>query len=1064
MRLFGWEFQRSQPIDPRPSFAPPQTDDGAIVVAAGGAFGTYVDLDGTVRTEAELVTKYREMALQPEINTAVDEIINESMSLDEKDIVEINLDNLENMSPRLKDVIRGEFDNCLNILNFRNQAYEIYRRWYVDGRLYYHVMIDERHPEAGIQELRYVDPRKIRKVREIAKRTVPGGSDFGQTNIPTTQNEYFIFNDRGFNYGNKVVGPSTAGLKIARDTILHVTSGLTDTQGTMVLGYLHQAIKAINQLRTLEDALVIYRLSRAPERRIWYIDVGNLPKMKAEQYVREIMVKHKNRLIYDSECLALDTRVQLLDGRTLTLNEMINEHEAGKKNWVYSCDPKTGAFAPGLVTWAGVTRKNTKVMRLTLDNGESITCTPDHKFPVWDKGFVEAKDLVVGESMIPCYKRIKQISPTSNEYEQVFCNNKKEWSFTHREVSRWKDEHKLLNEWTYSKEFAETDKQTIHHKNYNRFDNTPENLTRMNRDDHFAYHKQHNSLAGKIGGKVSADKRRALGIDHFNMSHEQRIELSRSNGLKWAAKRRELGILPFSGKIEDFKVSSKLGNERLIELLKDPQYLKTYSDKIKAGWTEEVRTAASERGKTLEKAHFSKMGQIGNANRWENNEALETHSKRQTTLYTDEILTLVELCAQHGLKIEEAVEAIEATADKNTWNELNKDQRIKQRSDGLVFTYKDLLRICKAEGYKDWRAYRKQYETIEREANGRKRRSMCDKFSPEWRAKLSEAAKNRDSSTRLNHKIIKIEFLDETMDTGTLTIDGDELYHNYHTFALDAGIYTKNSGQVRDDRKFMTMLEDYWLPRREGGRGTEVTTLPGGQNLGQMEDVLYFQKKLYQTLYVPVNRLNSDALFSMGRATEVTRDEIKFSRFVSRLRYRFSQLFTKMLEKQLSLKQIMTVEEFAMVGPELVYDFSRDNYFTELKDTEMAMSRMNAARQAQDMVGKYYSQSWLRKTILQQSDDDIEQMDKEINDEFETGDVRWQNPLSLQQTMLQPPEPSAGPEPGSDEFEEQAKEHAKLKKIQEAKARYDLLKKKKNKSLADVAELHSVAQITAKNA
>jgi capsid assembly protein Gp20 len=571
MRLFGWEFLRVEPVEPRPSFAPRESDDGAVIVAAGGAFGTYVDLDGTVRTEAELVTKYREMALQPEIMTAVDEIINESMSLDEKDIVEINLDNLENMSDSLKEKIRAEFDNCLNILNFRKQAYEIYRRWYIDGRLYYHVIIDEDNPKAGIQEIRYVDPRKIRKIREISKRTVPGGTDFGQTNIPKTQNEYYIFNDRGFNYGNKVVGPSTAGLKIAKDSILHVTSGLTDNQGTMVLGYLHLAIKAINQLRTLEDALVIYRLSRAPERRIWYIDVGNLPKMKAEQYVREIMVKHKNRLIYDSE-----------------------------------------------------------------------------------------------------------------------------------------------------------------------------------------------------------------------------------------------------------------------------------------------------------------------------------------------------------------------------------------------------------------------------------------------------------------------------------------------------------SGQIRDDRKFMTMLEDYWLPRREGGRGTEVTTLPGGQNLGQMEDVLYFQKKLYQTLFVPVNRLNSDALFSIGRATEVTRDEIKFSRFVSRLRSRFSQLFTKMLEKQLALKQVMTLEEFAIVGPELVYDFARDNYFTELKDNEILSARTEVARSMQDMVGKYYSQSWLRKNVLQQSDDDIEQMDREIEGEYESGDIRWQNPLSLQQTMVQPQETDM-PEPGSDQFQQALDDHEKNKSLQQAKAEYDLLKKKPNRSLADQAKFHSVAQVVAKN-
>ncbi|MEI6882341.1 MAG: portal protein, partial [Bacteroidota bacterium] len=446
MKLFGFEFQRKVPVDTTPSFAPKEADDGAVIVAAGGAYGTYIDLDGTVRTEAELVTKYREMSLQPEIDSAVDEIVNESISIDEENIVSIILDNLE-VTDKVKKVIRDEFQNVLNILDFQSRAYEIYRRWYIDGRLYYHVVIDEKNVSDGIKEVRYVDPRKIRKVREIGKRKVPGG-DGHEAVVPKVQNEYFIFNDKGFNYGNKVVGPSTTGMKIAKDSVVYITSGLSDTQGTMVLSYLHKAIKALNQLRTLEDALVIYRLARAPERRIWYIDVGNLPKMKAEQYVRDIMVKHKNRLIYD------------------------------------------GA-----------------------------------------------------------------------------------------------------------------------------------------------------------------------------------------------------------------------------------------------------------------------------------------------------------------------------------------------------------------------------------------------------------------------------------------------------------------TGEVRDDRKFMTMLEDYWLPRREGGRGTEVTTLPGGQTLGQMDDVLYFQKKMYQTLNVPVNRLNSDALFSLGRATEVTRDELKFSKFISRLRGRFSTLFTSLLEKQLVLKGIMSIEDGQNIAPDIRFDFAKDNYFTELKNAEMIQNR-----------------------------------------------------------------------------------------------------------------------------
>ena len=573
--LFGFEFKRKVTTDKQqPSFTPKDTDDGAVVVAAGGSFGTYVDLDGTVRTEAELVTKYREMALQPECDSAVDEIVNESMSIDEEEIVKIDLDSLE-ITENIKKAIRDEFSNVLNILDFNRHAYEIYRRWYVDGRLYYHVVIDDKDPKSGIKEVRYIDPRKIRKIREVAKKRAIGG-ETNEAVITKIQNEYYIYNDKGFNYGNKSVGPTTTGLRIAKDSILHVTSGLTDTNGTMVLSYLHKAIKPLNQLRTLEDALVIYRLARAPERRIWYIDVGNLPKIKAEQYVRDIMVKHKNRLIYDAE-----------------------------------------------------------------------------------------------------------------------------------------------------------------------------------------------------------------------------------------------------------------------------------------------------------------------------------------------------------------------------------------------------------------------------------------------------------------------------------------------------------SGNVRDDRKFMTMLEDYWLPRRDGGKGTEVTTLPGGQTLGQMDDVLYFQKKFFQTLNVPVNRLNSDALFSLGRATEVTRDELKFSKFISRLRGKFAQLFVKMLEKQLVLKQVMTIEDFENISPDIKFDFSKDNYFTELKDGEIIDNRINLARNLQDMVGKYYSQEWLRRNILQQSEDDIEEMDKQIEEETNSGDPRWINPQLQQNEMMQQQmemgETEQQPLASDEDTDATPETDEKNKKLQNAKATYNLLSQKKNRTLSDEAKFKSATQILAKN-
>ena len=460
--LFGFEFKRKKEEDKsnNESFAPLVQDDGAMVVAAGGAYGTYVDLEGSARTEAELVTKYREMSLHAELDSAIDDIVNEAIIIDtDVDVIELNLDKTD-LSDNIKNVIIQEFKSILQLFEMHTHSYDIFRRWYVDGRLYYHVIIDDAKPENGIKEFRYVDPRKIRKVREVKKKPIPN------SNIVVTQkqSEYFIYNEKGFaqNIAQATTATGTSGVKISADAILHVTSGITDKNNQLVLGALHKAIKPLNQLRTLEDATLIYRISRAPERRIFYIDVGNLPKMKAEQYLRDIMARFKNRVVYDSA-----------------------------------------------------------------------------------------------------------------------------------------------------------------------------------------------------------------------------------------------------------------------------------------------------------------------------------------------------------------------------------------------------------------------------------------------------------------------------------------------------------SGEVRDDRKFMTMLEDFWLPRREGGKGTEIQTLPPGQNLGQLEDVKYFQRNLYKALNIPINRIEPEQTYNLGRATEITRDEVKFSKMITRLQTRFSQLFLQALEKQLILKKIVTPEDWNMLSDNIRFVFAKDNHYSELKDLEVLNDRLNALNLVDPYVGKY---------------------------------------------------------------------------------------------------------------
>lgn len=644
-RIFGFLIDRDltevQP-DTKPVIGLPteSADDGSVVIQSNAHYGTYIDLEGAVRNEFELVSRYREMANHPELEMAIEEINNEAIVRDDFGrVITLNLDKLE-VSESIKKKIQEEFSTILKLLNFKNLADDIFKRWYIDGRLNYQIVVDKEKPHNGIEELRYIDPRKIRKIREIIKDKDPVTGAM----IIKSMSEYYVYNDQGSTTQHYTSG-NNQGIKIAPDSILNVNSGLMDAKNTFVISYLHSAIKPLNQLRMIEDAMVIYRLSRSTEKIIFYIDVGNLPKGKAEQYLHNVMVKYRNKVVYEA-CLSLDTKIPLLDGRELALSEIIKEHNEGKELWTYSCDPKTGRFAPGIISWAGVTKKDQKVVKITLDNGEEIVCTPDHKFPVWDKGFVEAKDLIIGESMIP----------------------------------------------------------------------------------------------------------------------------------------------------------------------------------------------------------------------------------------------------------------------------------------------------------------------LDRSFN--------------------------------DHKVISVEYLDDTMDVGTLTIDKDEKYHNYHTFALSSGIYTKNStGKLKDDRKHISLQESFFLPRREGGKGTEITTLPAGPNLSDIEDIKYFRNKLLNSLKVPISRLEPQegGMIGIGRTTEVTRDEIKFAKFIDKLRNKFTRLFDNALEIQLTLKGICTRSEWQEFKEDISYTFLKDNNFTELKESELLRERLTSLSMIDQYIGKYYSNKWVRRNILRQTDEEIAEEDKKIKEEEELG-------------------------------------------------------------------------------
>jgi hypothetical protein len=346
LKIFGFDIKRGEDDTTLPvSFAEPSNDDGAITVgnALGGFYNTILDMEGSAKTESDLITKYRSMAMQPEISQAIDDVVNEAISVDTNDrVVDISLGETD-LSDKIKKAIVKEFDNVLALFDFTNNSYDMFQKFYVDGRLNYHIIIDPEDVKKGVIELRYVDPRKLKLIREVDKKQKDPHSGIPVKKI---KNEYYMYSESGFQNtttgGSSAPASSTSGIKISKDAIARVTSGLMNENNSLVLSHLHPASKALNQLRMLEDAVIIYTLTRAPERRIFYIDVGNLPKNKAEQYLRDMMARHKNKLQYNSES------GQITDSRKmLTMTEDFwFPRRGGEKST--EVDTLAGGSAPGL--------------------------------------------------------------------------------------------------------------------------------------------------------------------------------------------------------------------------------------------------------------------------------------------------------------------------------------------------------------------------------------------------------------------------------------------------------------------------------------------------------------------------------------------------------------------------------------------------------------------------------------------------------------------------------------------------------------------------------------------
>jgi len=649
---------------------------------------------------------------------------------------------------------------------------------------------------------------------------------------------------------------------------------------------LSACVKAFRHLSLLEDSVIIYRIVRAPERRVFFIDTGNMPPQRVKAYLEAIKLEMKQKRIpnetggtdkvdsvYNPMCLTLDTKIPLLDGRTLPLYELILEQAEGRQNWVYSTDPSSGKIAPGLISWAGVTRKDADIVKINLDNGKTITCTPDHKFPTLNRGFVQAIDLLPSDSLISYEIREKKIGSGSS-YQQVFDHESNTWKFTHRIVGEFFKSINKHQEMTFSPEFLGEEKTVVHHKDYDSKNNHPINLQWMNKVDHMLYHKLTkkewwSAIKGNASKLAELKLKISSGLERYyaGLSAEQRSKISVDATIRineWVKR-----LSQDSTWVEKIQESRKLaGEKRSARMKQDPVFNEHITSNLKNGMK-------------LNNAHIN--------------------VPRDVVGRLTQLVVMQDLDRKQALKIGAADPLISRLLFEANKNSIGKS--------GVKFngklSEKVLQKIYSQYGYAGWKHFKQAAATY-------------------------------------NHRVLSVELLAEKQDTGCITIDGDHKYHSYHTFALEAGVFTKNS-----------MIEDYFFSTTSEGRGSRVETLSGGENLGEIADLNFFQNKFLQGLRIPSSymRGGSDGGIAIadGKVGVAYIEELRFANYISRLQGKLNDTFDshfKAYMKSAGLNIDHQLFKIKLVDPQNFTKYKQAEVdekmianYTSLKDVEVLSER-----------------------------------------------------------------------------------------------------------------------------
>lgn len=694
---------------------------------------------------------------------------------------------------------------------------------------------------------------------------------------------------------------------INAEHILHIslTEGL-DSNWPFGNSALESIFKIFKQKELIEDAIIIYRIQRAPERRIFKIDVGNMPSHMAMAFVDRIKNEiHQRRIptqtggganmmdaTYNPLCLDLSTKIPLLDGRTLALSELITEFNTGKENWAYSCNPETGKVVPGLINWAGVTRKDTEVIEITFDNGKTLTCTPDHKIPVFGKGFVEAKDLTIEDSLIAFNTRKKSISGgKTNDYEQVWDHESKSWVWTHRMTGEFFRKLGKHQEFTYLEENVTKAKAVIHHKDNNRYNNDPRNLTYMNKEDHILYHAAQKSDFWKnmsdddrtmITGKISTTLKEYWAA----LSEEER--LVKLWNIRAAQKKSVWGRRHDPIIAAKYKISMRAS--RLAYFENNPAALAQAKKNL------ESRIKIKNQELTLTFEMLQEVVTI-----------VKTQSKKKATV--------ISLCDKNS-KLLDLVKLNNA--------ESSDYKNAQCKIDFTKFGYSKLERLINQFGYTGWKHFVREVDNF-------------------------------------NHRITSIKKV-SNRDTGTITIDGYERWHDYHTFAIDSGIFVKNSTN-----------EDFFFPVTADGRGSSVDVLQGGQNLGEITDLRYFTNKMFRGLripssYLPTQTDESERMVSDGRVTTALIQEWRFNQYLMRLQ----NLMVEKLDQE--FKMFMRWRGIDIDNNLFDLKFNEPQNFAKYRQAELDTTRINAFTQLEPIP--YLSKRFLLKRFLDLSEEEMQENDE----------------------------------------------------------------------------------------